>query len=759
MCSNAADIYLSICRNLNQTPLRQLEELIKNGTEKIDVSTIYLPRKHFSCLLRFIEERPDIQDLVLDGTVLETDDVKALKDCLLHACVSKLSLRNIKLDASGASTLRQLCMSNPNIVEIYLEGTCVPSSKVDEIQLIVSLNRLNADSLRSSSVVAAKNESSRVDRWQLCREACKLARGVDTFFEPQSARSIIDDFVLSHETQFCDPYFTAENFAHPVSAFETIRWSSYCELDDFQKPMHGADEFRFVESVYYNNACFCAALNALRSYGELTKAFLLKSFSQAGLYVFRLFQDGAITEVAVDDILPCVLSGDTITLVGLNSCCHPFYGALLEKAVAKLRGGYKEIERLSFCDCIELLTGGTTFEINLRARTFNSTISFELLRSLSESNHKLVACLIPRSQREAQACENDGIFGGLPYTVLKADVCRKNGFHYAYLLQVATPFSDKAVRYAFEYEAFKSSVVNGRLVVWMTLEDFAVVFGLVYLTLWSFEDAASEHKTIKEFSGTSAASTESTLFANNSAFLIENLGNGAGGIMVTISSCSSAAATNKAKCLFYRHVELGHGNVSRRYDICDKNAVFQSDNFSGGNGSIFFNLLPREKLQLSIASDLKAAFTVRFSMVENVKVNSCPDAMVASRLISEWNTAVGGKRLSEQIVCLRNTGLECNSHSVVALAQLVSPSPPFPIGFFGWVGESADVVSVSAPQFSSALERSIMTVHSIFFPVGPGECLFILPYCCGIKCPNEFDLTIYSVVEMSRTLFATADFL
>ncbi|KPI89951.1 putative calpain-like cysteine peptidase [Leptomonas seymouri] len=759
MPCTALDKYLEICNDVKESPLHQLEDLLKSDVQKIDVSNIYLPRKHFRCLFQFIEERPDVEELVLDGASLTTEDVELLKECLLHSCVSKVSLRQNKLNATSATALRQLCMSNPGILEINLEGTCIPSSKIDEIQLIVNLNRLNADSLRSSSVATVQNESLRIDRWRLCREGCKIDHAFQLQLKPQSARSVIDAFVLARESFFCDPSFTIDDFNHPLANIEAIRWGSYCELDPLQKGLQNQEELEFTESIFYNNTSLCAGLNALRFYDALTKSLLLRSFPQAGLYVFRLFIDGDFAEVVVDDILPCLMPDDKCLLMGINSCSHPFYGALLEKAIAKAIGGYKHLEELSFCDYIELLTGGTSFGIDLRARAFNSTATFELLRSLSENGQKLVACLISCSEREVQACKSDGISCGLPYTIIKADVCRKNGVHYAYLLQIVTPFSQKSIKYAFEFDTFKSTEMNGRMVIWMTLEDFAVVFGQVYLILWSFEDAASEYKMTKEFPALITASVDSTLFADNAAFYIENEGNSASGVMVSLQPSGDIDASNRVKCLFYKYIELGRGTLARRYDVCDKNALFQSDEFSCNGGSVFFNLLPREKLQLSIASQMKVSFTVKFSAVEDVKVTSFPNTMISSRLAGKWNTTVCCKRLSDRIVCLTNGTQECITHCIVALAQLRSQNPPFPIGVFGWIGGSADVVSISAPHFSTALERSIMGVHSIFLPIYPGEHLFILPYCCGIKCADTFELTVFSVSGMSRTVFDTADFL
>ncbi|KPA78594.1 putative calpain-like cysteine peptidase [Leptomonas pyrrhocoris] len=759
MSCTALNKYLEICTSLNEHPLHQFEELLQSGAQKIDVSRIYLPRKHFRCLFQFIEERPDVEELVLDGASLTTEDVKSLKECLLHSCVSKLSLRQNKLDAACATALRQLCMSNPGIVEINLDDTCIPSPKIDEIQLIVNLNRLNADSLRSSNVVSVRNESSRVNRWQLCQERCRFGSTSQLQFKSHSARSVIDEFVKSCKSLFCDSSFTVENFNHPLANIETIRWSSYCEISDCQSDLQNQEELGFSESDFYNNTYLCAGFNALRFYDALTKPLLLRGFQQAGLYVFRLFIDGAVAEVIVDDTLPCLKSEDSCFLVGVSSCCYPFYGALLEKAIAKAIGGYKYLEELSFCDYIEMLTGGTSFEINLTMRAFNSSVTFELLRTLSENGQKLVACLIPRSQREAQACESDGISCNLPYTVLKADVCRKNGLHYAYLLQIATPFPKKPVKNAFEDDTFKSTQINGRLVVWMTLEDFAVVFGQVYLIMWAYEDAASEHKTTKELSALSAVTTSSTLFANNSAFYIENEGNSESGVMISLRPSRIVDPSNKLKCLFYKYIELGYGTQTRRYDVCDRNALFKSDEFSCNGGSVFFNLLPREKLQLVIGSQIKASLTVLFSAVEDVKVTSLPETMLSSRLLGEWNTTVSAKRLSDKIVCLTNGTQECNTYCVVALAQLPSQDPPFPIGAFGWIGDSADVVTISTPHFSTALERSAMSVHSISLPVHPNECLFILPYCCGTKCADKFELTVFSVCGMTRTVFDTADFL
>ncbi|CAG9572492.1 putative calpain-like cysteine peptidase [Leishmania major strain Friedlin] len=750
--------YISVCKELNDAPLRQLQETLKYGDTRLDVSGIYLPRKHFRCVLQFIEERPDIEELILDGANIGVEEVKLLKESLLRSCVSKLSLQRIKLDSASANIIRQLCIENSNLVSVVLRDTCIPSYLVDEIMLIVDLNRLNAESLSSTSTAGAQQKASAVARWMLFRGKNDRGFCATVKLSSSATRKVTDGFVTSYDSVFSDISFQQDAFDHPVAGMETIRWNKYYALHSFQEAGLGNSKAPFSPSPHYNNQNLCAALNILSFYDVLYKSLVVERYPEAGLYVFRLFVGESPVEVYVDDLVPCVHLDATCTIVGLNSCSSPFYAAVLEKAVAKAIGGYRYIQELSLSDCIELLTGCTGFEVNLLSRSSFST-TFDTLRALSEYGHKLVACAIPHTSIEEQTFEESGVCCGIPYAILETDACQKNGSHYAFLIQVAAPSSGRALKYAFEYEMYKTEEVNGNRVLWMTFEDFAATFERVFLLLWPFDDAVSDHKTTVEFQVTSEFLSSSSQFAKNPSFLIQNKGKSSSPIMVSLSTSSAPDTTIGAKCLFYKAANTENGAFLRRYNVCENNASFGLEVFEGNEGSVFFNLLPTERLQMTLSSRVPSNFRIRISSVENVDAMQLPDIMASSTFSAKWNTLFKAKRFSDDIFQLNRISGGCTLSLVLALSQATDSSPPFPLGVLGWKGTSIDVVDAAKPHFSTQQERSTVCVHSFLLTLAAGESFFLLPYCCGSRCPDGYDLTVFCKESFTQSRVKTASVL
>ncbi|GET87818.1 calpain-like cysteine peptidase, putative [Leishmania tarentolae] len=559
---------------------------------------------------------------------------------------------------------------------------------------------------------------------------------------PSATRKVVDSFVTSYESVFNDISFPPDTFNHPVAGTETIRWNKYHALHFYQEDELGNFKATFRPSRHYNNRNLCAALNILSFYDSLYKALALKQYPEAGLYVFRLFVSGSPVEVYVDDLVPCVHEGATCTIIGLNSCSSSFYAAILEKAVAKAIGGYRYIQELSLGDCIEILTGCTCFEVNLLNRSSFST-AFDTLRALSEYGHKLVACAIPRTSFEEQTFEESGVCCGIPYAILKTDVCRKNGVHHAFLIQVAAPSRGKALRYAFEYEMYKTEEVNGNFVSWLTVEDFAATFERVFLLLWPFGDVVWDHKTTVEFQVKSKYLSASSQFANNPSFLIQNKGRNSSPVMVSLSASSASDTPIGAQCFFYKAPNTENVDTTRLYNVCENNAFFQSGVLEGSEGSLFFNLLPRERLQMTLSSYVPSSVRIQISSVENVDASQLPETMASSTFSAQWNTLLKAKRFSDDIFQLSRITDGCIATLVLALSQTPSRSPPFPIGVLGWKGTSVDVVNVAKPHFCTQQERRTACVHSFVLTLAAGESLFLLPYCRGSRCPDDYALTVF----------------
>ena len=84
-----------------------------------------------------------------------------------------------------------------------------------------------------------------------------------------------------------------------------------------------------------------------------------------GMFHFNFWQNGEWTPVVIDDRLPTTKDGRLLYLSSASG--DEFWSALLEKAYAKLCGGYKALQGGSFGEAISDFTGGVPELIDLQS--------------------------------------------------------------------------------------------------------------------------------------------------------------------------------------------------------------------------------------------------------------------------------------------------------------------------------------------------------------------------------------------------------
>ncbi|KAM3616217.1 uncharacterized protein V6R79_014464 [Siganus canaliculatus] len=115
-----------------------------------------------------------------------------------------------------------------------------------------------------------------------------------------------------------------------------------------------------------NDCWFLSAIASLSIHHSLLRNVLLpdQSFADGynGCFTFRFWQYGEWVEVRVDDLLPTVNN----KLIYLSSPDrHEFWSSLLEKAYAKLKGGYRALDMGFPHEAMVDMTGGVTEVLNV----------------------------------------------------------------------------------------------------------------------------------------------------------------------------------------------------------------------------------------------------------------------------------------------------------------------------------------------------------------------------------------------------------
>ena len=104
---------------------------------------------------------------------------------------------------------------------------------------------------------------------------------------------------------------------------------------------------------------FLSVLSALSNKfpSLFNKLILNKEYTSDGLYQIILFIDGEFQIVLIDDYFPCIKNSNILYFIKTSN--FAFWALLIEKAWAKVNGGYQNIINLWPCDLLKALTGCT----------------------------------------------------------------------------------------------------------------------------------------------------------------------------------------------------------------------------------------------------------------------------------------------------------------------------------------------------------------------------------------------------------------
>ena len=108
-----------------------------------------------------------------------------------------------------------------------------------------------------------------------------------------------------------------------------------------------------------------------------TKIILNKEYSQDGIYQIILFVDSEFQIVYIDDYFPVIKNSNILYFI--KSSNFDFWPLLIEKAWAKVNGGYQNIINLWPCDLLKALTGSVLNDIDK-----NNGICISLTKNTNE---------------------------------------------------------------------------------------------------------------------------------------------------------------------------------------------------------------------------------------------------------------------------------------------------------------------------------------------------------------------------------------
>uniref|UniRef100_A0A1E1XFV6 Putative cystein protease calpain-b n=1 Tax=Amblyomma aureolatum TaxID=187763 RepID=A0A1E1XFV6_9ACAR len=213
--------------------------------------------------------------------------------------------------------------------------------------------------------------------------------------KPQDYKALLERCLKTKEL-FEDPEFPcipASAWGAGDPAFKVV-WKRPSEISEVPRFMtEGFSRFD-IKQGSLGNCWVAASIATLTLHPKLLKNVVpaRQSFAEAeyaGIFHFRLWKFNRWIDVPVDDRLPVNEEDDSLVFM-TSSTDGEFWSALLEKAYAKLHGGYAALDGGSGVEALTTFTGGLTEQLTL---TSASKDFFRILQRTLDRN-SLVTCSI-----------------------------------------------------------------------------------------------------------------------------------------------------------------------------------------------------------------------------------------------------------------------------------------------------------------------------------------------------------------------------
>ncbi|CAD2222307.1 calpain-like cysteine peptidase [Angomonas deanei] len=489
---------------------------------------------------------------------MEDEDIFGLCDSLRQSHVNVVSLKNVKLSMGSGEQILSLCQSNKEIYAVVLQNSLLTDRLIDSIGLACELNNIDARS--SVGFTGIKKEQPKIKPFLfngLCNRKLSELKVIGDCCPVTIMSSIVDsqcDFFNDDEFMLEEQLFGFD--ITWIQATGVVKRSARARIS-----CTGAGQV--VESRFFSNTKLHTALCLLQQLG-LQKGTMGKKIPEIGFYSFNFFVDGGKTSVVVDDKIPFASSSSGVVPFGIYSETLDVWGALIEKAIAKLLGGYKKIDDLSHWEIISLLTGGSPFSIHWSDLFHLKTEAmFSFLRDLLNGKGFLFSVAVPAHDATAKLLEEKNIVSQAPYTVIASDVYVEKDIK-TFLVQLVLPYGSSIPQDAFTRGAFAACFYNDFQTCWVPFENYVTLFEYCCLLKWPFEDPERLYIKRQVRPSVSLFPPTSSRFALNTAFALENTGFNDDDIVLSVFQCGEI----KTDCLQLFFFKLY--SDEKRYDVSRK---------------------------------------------------------------------------------------------------------------------------------------------------------------------------------------------
>lgn len=201
--------------------------------------------------------------------------------------------------------------------------------------------------------------------------------------------------------------WTDPGFPHDDSATKGIKasfqWERASQIFEDNEKIYKSFSGDDIELGALDDGYLLSAISALaESPGRLQKLFMQEK-NPAGCYPVTLYPSGRRADVIVDDYFP-INSDNRLAFTGSKT--EELWAMLIEKAFAKLHGGYAILEKGNLLETLSILTGAPVEYIK---HDTTPQKLWDLIKRYSSLNYLICA---------TANADNKGILKGIAYTII-----------------------------------------------------------------------------------------------------------------------------------------------------------------------------------------------------------------------------------------------------------------------------------------------------------------------------------------------------
>ena len=269
------------------------------------------------------------------------------------------------------------------------------------------------------------------------------------------------------------------DFQRDIPFVNNIVWKRVTEVSSKWELFEGKIEFNDVQQGSLGDCYFLSSITALTEYPYLIKEkFRTKSFNEEGYYEIIFFIDGEWQIVFIDDILPYNTRTRNFAFALPHN--NELWAILLEKAWAKLNGGYSNIIGGIVSEPVSSLTGFPTEYLS--HKHFDE---MEIYNKIEEGDKE--GTIMSSASKNSDEIERKGLIPSHAYTLISAKKWKERNI---YLIKLRNPWGeskwkgkwgDNSPYWTEEYKRYFKFQKKNDGIFWIDKADYYDNFDATYI--------------------------------------------------------------------------------------------------------------------------------------------------------------------------------------------------------------------------------------------------------------------------------------